>query len=445
MGKRTAVIPFFCKFFLIFIAVGLVGGFARAQGTPADSPLESAQPNPVARPEAPQQVPTVTTKQNLLQNKEGLADIKKKINEEKKKEKLDELKEKHVLNRIHRVDLTLHKLRKAKATNQVDLRLSEAKTARLQEAVQEKQEQLEQSRQMLAQRLRDLYRASFHHPILGGLLDAENFTDLARKLKFGIMLARSNEKLLARTLQDEDRLKKDSSQWIVEADRKQKMIKTIDRKEKNYDQEQKNHAVSLENIRKQKEQREKTIRELTESAKDLQNKVSQLLKEAAKAPKKKKVWISKSTASNTAAAVPVLEGNGLQVVRGRIPWPVSGKIISHFGRNKDPHFNLVVDNSGVQIQAPIGTPIHAVASGVVKFADWFKGYGKLVILDHGRGYYSLYAQAADLNVSEGQSVASGQVLGSVGDTDSLVGSSLYFEIRKNGIPQDPLHWLKYRN
>jgi septal ring factor EnvC (AmiA/AmiB activator) len=104
-----------------------------------------------------------------------------------------------------------------------------------------------------------------------------------------------------------------------------------------------------------------------------------------------------------------------------------------------------MDNSGIQIQAAEGTPIHAVASGVVKFADWFKGYGKLVILDHGRGYYSLYAQASNLNVSEGQSVAKGQVLGSVGDTDSLVGSSLYFEIRKNGVPQDPLHWLKYRN
>ena len=87
----------------------------------------------------------------------------------------------------------------------------------------------------------------------------------------------------------------------------------------------------------------------------------------------------------------------------------------------------------------------AIRKSPNKFADWFKGYGKLVILDHGRGYYSLYAQASELKVSEGDSVTSGQVLGLVGDTDSLVGSSLYFEIRKNGVPQDPLRWLKYRH
>ncbi|HTA76773.1 MAG TPA: peptidoglycan DD-metalloendopeptidase family protein, partial [bacterium] len=432
MGERTALIILSRKFLLIFIVLGFAAGIALAQD------------------DAAQQEPTVTTKQSILTNKQGLADIQKKISEEKKKQKIDELKEKHVLNRMYRVNKTLHKIRKAKETNEVGLQQSQQRTARLQEAVGQKQEQLEESRQMLAQRLRDLYRASFHHPLLGGLLDADNFTDFARKLKFGIMLARSNEKLLAQTLEDEARLKRDSNVWMQEANRKEKILKTLDRKEKNYDQEQKNRQVSLETIRKEKEAREKTIRELTESAKDLQNKVSQLLKEAAKAPKKKRVVVTKTTTTNTVSntkieTVYVPEGKGLQVVRGRIPWPVSGKIISYFGKTKDPRFNLMVDNSGIQIQAAQGTPIHAVAAGVVKFADWFKGYGKLVILDHGRGYYSLYAQAANLNVSEGDSVASGQVLGSVGDTDSLVGSSLYFEIRKNGTPQDPLHWLKYRN
>jgi septal ring factor EnvC (AmiA/AmiB activator) len=143
--------------------------------------------------------------------------------------------------------------------------------------------------------------------------------------------------------------------------------------------------------------------------------------------------------------VVVPAGKGLNVIRGKIPWPVSGKIISFFGKNKSSQFKMVVDNSGIQINAAQGTPFRAVSGGTVRFADWFKGYGKLVILDHGGGYYSLYAQASELSVSEGQTVAAGQILGTVGDTGSLVGSSLYFEIRKNGVPQDPLHWLKYRH
>jgi septal ring factor EnvC (AmiA/AmiB activator) len=418
---------------LILIALGLATVTARAQ----------ISADPV---EVPQPTPTVTSKQTILKNKKDMADIQKKIKEEKKKERIDEIKEKHVLNRIHRVDVTLHKIRKAKETNQVDLEQSQEKSSQLQGKVEEKRAELEQSRQMLAQRLRDLYRASLHHPLLGGLLDTDNFSDLARKVKFDVMLAKSNEKLLARILWDEAKLKRDSALWMVEANRKQKLLTTLDRKEKNYDQEQKNHALSLENIRKQKEQREETIRQLTESSNQLQKKVSQMLLEAARAPKKRKVVVSQpGKITRTVETTSALdEGRGLQVVRGRIPWPVSGKLISYFGKTKDTRFNLIVDNSGIQIQAPEGTPIHAVAAGVVKFADWFKGYGKLVILDHGRGYYSLYAQAANLNVSEGQSVAAGEVLGSVGDTDSLVGSSLYFEIRKNGVPQDPLHWLKYK-
>ncbi len=427
MGQRNTVKPIFQIFFIFLITVGWVSA---------------------------QVPPTVVTQQDLSDNKAGLKDIQKQINEEKKKEKQNELKEKHVLNRLHRVDATLHKIRKAKETNQAVLQQSKAQSTELQGRVEEKQEELEQSRQMLAQRLRELYQTSFYHPLLGGLLEADNISDLARKLKFDLMLAKSNEKLLTKILQDEDRLRKVSTLWTVEANQKQRLLNTLNRTEQNYDREQKNRTVSLENIRKQKEQQEETIKQLTESAHELQSKVSQILEQAEKEEKERRLVAekTKTTTKETTRketgiepAIPETEGSGLRVVRGRIPWPVSGRIISYFGKTKEPHFHLTMDNSGIQIQAAEGTPIHAVASGVVKFADWFKGYGKLVILDHGRGYYSLYAQAANLNVSEGESVVKGQVLGSVGDTDSLVGSSLYFEIRKNGVPQDPLHWLKYRN
>src|SRR6185369_16828791 len=171
--------------------------------------------------------------------------------------------------------------------------------------------------------------------------------------------------------------------------------------------------------------REQTIADLNEASVELHRKVDDLLEQSTR--------LEKQTPT-------LVKGPGLLVKRGKIPWPVSGRIISPFGRYKNPEFKVVVENSGVQIQAPLGTSFKAVAAGTVRYADWFKGYRKLVILDHGQGYYSLYAQASELSVSEGQKVVAGQVLGSVGDTGSLVGSSLYFEIRKNGVPQDPLRW-----
>ncbi|HEY5038462.1 MAG TPA: peptidoglycan DD-metalloendopeptidase family protein, partial [bacterium] len=289
--------------------------------------------------------------------------------------------------------------------------------------------QLTQSRELLKKRLRALYRMSFRAPFLGGLLDSESFGDLTRKLKFETLLAESNDKILGQTLQHEEHLERSSSEWEQEQGRKKRILAALGLKEGGYSRERKNRTGALVSIRHQQVLRQQTITDLNAAAQDLQHKVALFLNQSREA-RKHSTWVS--------------AGTGLMVKRGKIPWPVSGRIISPFGKYKNTEFNAVVENTGIQIQAATGTPIRAVSSGAVRYADWFKGYGKLVILDHGEGYYSLYAQASELNVSEGQTVTAGQVIGAVGDTGSLVGSSLYFEIRKNGVPQDPLRWLKHQ-
>jgi len=111
---------------------------------------------------------------------------------------------------------------------------------------------------------------------------------------------------------------------------------------------------------------------------------------------------------------------------------------------KHPQFGTWVFNRGVQIAAPEGTPFVAVAAGRVLYAGWFTGFGQMVVLDHGGGYYTLYAQASSLAVDKGQSVAAGAALGEVGDTGSLGENALYFEVRQNGKAIDPLQWLQAR-
>lgn len=370
-------------------------------------------------------------KKNIQKNKKDLAAVKKKLLEEQKKQRLARLKEKNVLSRLQKVDQKLGSLRREKEANEQALGETRERLSRLQVEMKGNQEQLSQSRSLLQQRLRALYRMSARKPLLGGLLDSESFADFTRKLKFELTLARSNEKLLSQTLLHERKLEGDSKLWGAEEHRKKRIVGVLGNQERNYSRERRNRTVFLSSIRENQASREQTIAELSDQAQELQSKVVLFLKQAEES-RKKPAYVS--------------VGTGLMVKRGKIPWPVSGEIIPgyQFGRTKNREFNAVVDNSGIQIKAAQGTPIRAVAGGKVRFADWFKGYGKLVILDHGEGYYSLYAQAAELNVAEGQEVAPGQVIGSVGDTGSLVGSSLYFEIRKNGVPQDPLRWLKRR-
>jgi len=96
----------------------------------------------------------------------------------------------------------------------------------------------------------------------------------------------------------------------------------------------------------------------------------------------------------------------------------------------------------VDLAAEEGTPVRAVADGAVRFAGWFRGYGKIVILDHGEGYFTVSGHLADTAVALGERVAAGDPVGSVGETGSLSGPRLYFEIRRGGEPLDPAEWLR---
>ncbi|MEO5617794.1 MAG: peptidoglycan DD-metalloendopeptidase family protein [Candidatus Eisenbacteria bacterium] len=128
---------------------------------------------------------------------------------------------------------------------------------------------------------------------------------------------------------------------------------------------------------------------------------------------------------------------------GQLEWPVRGDIVGHFGPEKHPKWGTVVPNNGVDISTPIGTPVRAVAKGRVDYtSNDFEAYGQMVILNHGDGYYTLYAHLSHISVAVGAEIAAGQVLGRSGDTGSLKGSVLHFEVRKGGSSLNPENWLR---
>ena len=100
--------------------------------------------------------------------------------------------------------------------------------------------------------------------------------------------------------------------------------------------------------------------------------------------------------------------------RGSLPWPVEGRLLAGFGRRKHPRFDTYTIHNGLEIGAAAGTPVRAVHEGVVAFADRFRGYGLLVVVDHGGKHHSLYAQLAEVAVEAGQVIASGDVVGTTG-------------------------------
>lgn len=177
--------------------------------------------------------------------------------------------------------------------------------------------------------------------------------------------------------------------------------------------------------RKQREQLSRDIARQEEQSRNLvasQQRIEQLIAEALRAESSK--------------------GAGLAPMRGRLPWPVRGRILKAFGTEVHPRYGTQVRHKGIVIGASEGTPIRAVAAGRVVFVGWLEGYGNTVIIDHGGGWFTLYAHASQTLVSDNANVAAGGEIARVGSTDSLEGPCLHFEIRHGSEALDPAAWFE---
>jgi septal ring factor EnvC (AmiA/AmiB activator) len=190
----------------------------------------------------------------------------------------------------------------------------------------------------------------------------------------------------------------------------------------------------LAKVRDERAYHERMVGELTEAARRLEAFIGDL--------QAKQRRLARIPPPKSGVAPPRI---GFGSLRGRLPWPTEGRITAAFGAQVHPRFGTRTFRSGVDIEANEGRNVAAVYGGHVIYTGWFKGYGNLVILDHDNEYYTLYAHMADIGVREGDDVRQGQRLGTVGDTGSLEGPRLYFEVRYQGKPQDPEQWLRQRS
>ena len=125
-----------------------------------------------------------------------------------------------------------------------------------------------------------------------------------------------------------------------------------------------------------------------------------------------------------------------------LEWPIQGSIAMAFGSRIHPVFKTKVFNSGIDIRAASGAPVRAAGPGEVLFTGWIRGFGQVVIIDHGRGISTVYAHLASASVAEGDAVKTGSPLGKVGNSGANTDYGLHFEVRRNGRAEDPLHYLR---
>ncbi|WP_409280472.1 murein hydrolase activator EnvC family protein [Pseudomonas sp. KCJK8751] len=158
-------------------------------------------------------------------------------------------------------------------------------------------------------------------------------------------------------------------------------------------------------------------------------------REPVEPPKKARTTLGPMVSSDGASY-----GGAFSAARGKLPWPVNGRLLARFGDARGSDARAKWD--GVMISANPGTQVRAVHGGRVVFADWLRGAGLLVILDHGNGYLSLYGHNQSLLKSAGDIVKAGEAISTVGDSGGQDAAGLYFAIRQQGRPTDPSQWCR---
>ena len=184
-------------------------------------------------------------------------------------------------------------------------------------------------------------------------------------------------------------------------------------------------------IQRQKKLAEKASREAEEAQKAVGQTILALMR--------RKQERSVQGGGRRGSGVDYLAGQG----RGSMfDWPLRGPISSNFGLRIHPIFKTKNFHSGIDIAAPAGTSVKAAAAGEVLFVGWLRGYGQVVILDHGRNYSTVYAHLSSALVREGQVLRSGSALGKVGRTGTATGYHLHFEVRIGSTVKNPLDYLR---
>jgi septal ring factor EnvC (AmiA/AmiB activator) len=128
-------------------------------------------------------------------------------------------------------------------------------------------------------------------------------------------------------------------------------------------------------------------------------------------------------------------------MKGRLNWPVNGRITGKFGTTRNPNTGVLIENVGIDIQTKNGTPVNSVLDGVVSTITYIRGHGNIIIIDHGGGFSTVYAHIDNINVHENDYVQIGKKIASVAMPEDNTTSKLHFEVWGNQEKQNPEHWL----
>lgn len=352
--------------------------------------------------------------------KKELSEIQKELKAKKEQVKESIKKEKSVIENIEDIEQSIKQKERELRNYDKRISLTRSEMQKLTEEIDALNNNLSSRQENLKERLMALYKQQYGgHALI--LISANDYQDLIKKSKYINMIAYYDSKLINQFSIDIKEIlsKKDKLESLNATLTSDKNLTLQTQKALETDRSKKDKILS--DIRSKRQSYEKKIEELE------------------KASRKLREMLDNIKAKDLPAAI---AGKGFAALKGHLPWPVNGKVAIPFGKYKDTEFNITVYKNGIELQPENGEQPKAIAGGRVVYSDWFKGYGLLLIIDHGSGYHSLYGNLSEIFLNTGDILIAGTVVGKIGQSSILNSPALYFEIRHKGKPVDPMEWLK---
>ncbi|MBI3590757.1 MAG: peptidoglycan DD-metalloendopeptidase family protein [Candidatus Melainabacteria bacterium] len=351
-----------------------------------------------------------TTKNRTLREIEAKSEyLKRKIEETKEKEKVAIVKLTEIQRRLYNTQEVLKRNKSKLFSTQNDLQLTEGKLVDLKKDYSSLRSDAEN-------RIKQIYQGQ-RLRILEILLKTPNLTDLLDILYYQKLLVAQDKNLLEKLVTESKEIQSFKDRLAIQKIKMAGIVGEIEEQKEEIAKEHASQANLVSKLRTERASYEQAERQIERESQQLISDINRLV-------------------GGESFSGPSLPGKGV------FAYPIRGRLTSPFGMRRHPIFKVVSFHSGVDLAAPFGSPIKASDSGRVIFNGWYGGYGKVVIVDHGMNYSTLYAHLSRTSVSRGRNIEQGEIVGYEGQTGYSTGPHLHFEVRKSGRPQNPLNYLR---
>ena len=361
---------------------------------------------------------------SIREKESELQRLRREIREQRRKISQIEEKERDVSDYLARLAKEEKLMKRLLAGLEDKESMLEEQTAALRADIEESEKVYRRRLEIFSRRLREIYKGG-RRRVWQQLLEARDFPDLLQRYKFLSLIAESDAAIIEDVRKRKEEIEAQEAELTellseVSASRAEKESEL-----RKLDENEAIRRQALADLKKSKRQYRKRASELERREKKMQEMIEEL---------------EKSRLANSKAWGDYGEGD-FASLRGRLPRPVEGTVTREFGRFRHPEYGTVTFNTGIDINTREGEPVRAVARGRVEYAGDLPGYGNCIILNHGGGYYTLYAHASRIFVSQSSQVEKGAVIAETGDAAKGPGGTIHFEIRKSKKALDPGEWL----